>query len=374
MTSLGRMLPLRVPVAPGEPLDSWLEALARRNQTTVTTLAPALGWQLPGTPGGLIDGIPDAVLRRIEHQAGLSPGRLDAAALDRHLPLGTVRRDGSRYCPACLSDREGRWLLSWRLPWTFACTTHRLLLRDTCPGCGRLPRARTGPAGLNPPGTCAAATPRHTYCGADLREAAARRSRRPARQPGHQRAAGLGTSPGLLHRAGPARTRPRPDPPRLRQQPCHHRKAHHQRRRRPARHQHRPHPVRPRTHPTSSTGLGTQHAAGRVALAAARPHYPDPRVLRPRVPPGRQDTAGTGSRDRLPQQVPRRHRPRARHHPRQRVHARPDRRELAARAVPRPAAVLCRHRRSARRSHGHSDRRGPPTRHPVKALHSAQQA
>jgi hypothetical protein len=175
VTSLGRMLPLRVPVAPGEPLDSWLEALARRNQTTVTTLAPALGWQFPGTPGGLVAGIPDAVLRRIEHLAGLPPGRLDAAVLDRHLPLGTVRRDGSRYCPACLADREGRWLLSWRLPWTFACTTHRLLLRDTCPGCGRLPRARTGPAGLNPPGTCAAATPRHTYCGADLREASARR-------------------------------------------------------------------------------------------------------------------------------------------------------------------------------------------------------
>jgi len=176
VTSLGRMLPLRVPVAPGEPLDSWLEALARRNQTTVTTLAPALGLQLPGTPGGLIAGIPDTVLRRIEHQAGLPPGRLDAAVLDRHLPqAGTIRRNGSPYCPACLADREGRWLLSWRLLWTFACTTHRLLLRDTCPGCGRLPRARTGPAGLNPPGTCATATPRHTYCGADLREAAARR-------------------------------------------------------------------------------------------------------------------------------------------------------------------------------------------------------
>ena len=38
-----RTLPLRVPIAPGEALDSWLEALARRNAVTIGTLTAALG-------------------------------------------------------------------------------------------------------------------------------------------------------------------------------------------------------------------------------------------------------------------------------------------------------------------------------------------
>ena len=45
-----RTLPLRVPIVPGEALDSWLEALARRHQVTVGTLVTALGWHMPGQP------------------------------------------------------------------------------------------------------------------------------------------------------------------------------------------------------------------------------------------------------------------------------------------------------------------------------------
>ena len=86
-----------------------------------------------------------------------------------------VRRRGSRYCPPCLAERDGRWLLSWRLGWVFACTTHDVLLCDTCPSCGQAPRSRAGRAGLNPPGTCPNTIKRHEYCGADLREATANR-------------------------------------------------------------------------------------------------------------------------------------------------------------------------------------------------------
>jgi TniQ len=165
----GRALPLRVPVAPGEPMDSWLEALARRNQITVRTLVAALGWQVPNAPGGLVAGVPGEVLRRIEYQAGLPAGRLDDAVLDRYLPAGVVRSRGSRYCPCCLAERDGRWLLAWRLPWTFACATHSVLLCDACPACGQVPRVYTGPAGLNPPGTCPSSIAPGTCCGADLR-------------------------------------------------------------------------------------------------------------------------------------------------------------------------------------------------------------
>jgi DNA-binding transcriptional ArsR family regulator len=170
-----RTLPLRVPPVPGEALDSWLEALARRSQVTVGTLTAALGWPFPASPGGLVAGIPAPVLRRLEHQAGLPPGRLDDAVLDRYLPLGAARRRGSRYCPSCLAERHGRWLLAWRLGWVFACTAHGVLLCDTCPGCGQAARSRAGRSAHSPPGGCANIISRHEYCGADLREAAAGR-------------------------------------------------------------------------------------------------------------------------------------------------------------------------------------------------------
>ena len=52
---------------------------------------------------------------------------------------------GSRYCPRCLAANGGRWMLTWRIPWTFACTGCQVLLADTCPDCGRRhSRTRTG--------------------------------------------------------------------------------------------------------------------------------------------------------------------------------------------------------------------------------------
>ncbi|GAA3783086.1 hypothetical protein GCM10022225_84180 [Plantactinospora mayteni] len=50
----------------------------------------------------------------------------------------------TRYCPRCLAGdgsiiqqrHGGAWSRLWRLPVVFACTTHRRLLRHTCPSCG----------------------------------------------------------------------------------------------------------------------------------------------------------------------------------------------------------------------------------------------
>jgi hypothetical protein len=168
-----RTLPLRVPLIPGESLDSWLEALARRNGLTISRLLPSLGWQAPHVFSRLVVNVPARMLRGLEHQAGLPRGRLDDTVLDRYLPVMPGRRAGSRYCPRCLADSGGRWPLAWHLPWVFACTRHRILLCDTCPGCGKVPRARYGVTGLNPAGSCPATLPGSTsrYCAADLRAA-----------------------------------------------------------------------------------------------------------------------------------------------------------------------------------------------------------
>ena len=65
---------------------------------------------------------------------------IEKTVLNPYLPFGPVRRDGSHYCPKCLTARDGRWMLSWRLPWSFACTAHGTVLLDDCPACGRPPR------------------------------------------------------------------------------------------------------------------------------------------------------------------------------------------------------------------------------------------
>lgn len=164
-----RTLPLREQPLVGECLDSWLEALARRNGISVSVLLPAFGWKAPPSAARLSLAVPPGILRRAEGQARLPAGRLDTAVLDPYLPLGPVRRDGSRrYCPQCLAASDGRWMLSWRLPWTFACTVHGTVLLDDCPACGRPPRRNLSWAGLNPAGTCPAPAGEGTRCEASL--------------------------------------------------------------------------------------------------------------------------------------------------------------------------------------------------------------
>ena len=42
----------------------------------------------------------------------------------------------SRYCPGCLRDSGGRWLVAWRLPWYLACPAHQTTLTSDCAACG----------------------------------------------------------------------------------------------------------------------------------------------------------------------------------------------------------------------------------------------
>jgi TniQ len=187
-----RTLPIRMPILGGESLESWLEALARRNGLTMRQLLPAMGLTGPRIPYGLAIGIAAERLRQIERQTGLPTGRLDQAVLDRFLPLGVAsspragapeyrwqrwaRGAGSRWCPRCLAKTRGRWLLGWYLNWSFVCLRHRVLLADACPRCSRLARVGENRWDHVPVGErCGHADPdyrgrgsRRRRCGADL--------------------------------------------------------------------------------------------------------------------------------------------------------------------------------------------------------------
>ncbi|GAB3107060.1 hypothetical protein GCM10027160_03240 [Streptomyces calidiresistens] len=72
------------------------------------------------------------------------------------------RAGGSRHCPACLEQTGGRWKLSWRLGWSFACLEHGCLPADARP-------ARSGQAGRpachpEPPGTASCGRHRRHAC------------------------------------------------------------------------------------------------------------------------------------------------------------------------------------------------------------------
>ena len=199
----GRTLPLRLAPLPGEALDSWLDALAHRLKVPLTGLCWALG--LPCGPHSVLRShdIPanrvvllrDHEARAISAAAGvpvpalhaMTMARYDRRAImidhaSRRVSLRALwgRGRGSRYCPGCLADTGGRWQVRWRLTWSFACTTHQLLLADTCPACDSIPGFRASESHLPPsPGYCEApvslpgesqrpAQRRHQRCGTDL--------------------------------------------------------------------------------------------------------------------------------------------------------------------------------------------------------------
>ncbi|MFJ5050366.1 TniQ family protein [Streptomyces sp. NPDC088719] len=167
-----RVLPLRMPLLPGEGLDSWLETLGRRNGLTFSAFLRVLGLPRHYLTRPLVSDLPTTVLRQLETRTGLPAARLDSAVIGSDFPFGPRRQRRCRFCPQCLAEREGRWLLKWWLPWTFTCTTHQSLLHDTCPGCGEGARVRLPGHTLRfPSGTCTLGSRLASVCGADLTSA-----------------------------------------------------------------------------------------------------------------------------------------------------------------------------------------------------------
>ena len=160
-----RTFPIRLARLPGEALDSWLEALAHRLNVRLGDVLGELGLAAPfqhgvrevAVPADWTIALREDEAARIAHATGTDPRelhdmtlmRFDGRALridqakrqvSRHVLWGRPR--GSRFCPECLADSGGRWPLTWRLGWSFACLTHYRLLADRCEDCGRVQRER----------------------------------------------------------------------------------------------------------------------------------------------------------------------------------------------------------------------------------------
>ncbi|WP_406415214.1 TniQ family protein [Streptomyces sp. NBC_00873] len=169
-----RTLPLRLPPLPGEAMDSWLEAAAAQLRAPLADLLGAVGlhkrawvWRVPwlvlledeeADSVAATTGIPQTVLRAMtlahfdQRAVLVDRGRRNVDHF-RSWKHGTGT--GSRYCPECLKENGGRWQLSWRLGWVYACIPHRRLLADTCPRCGARPRTVAYPGTDIPsPGRC----------------------------------------------------------------------------------------------------------------------------------------------------------------------------------------------------------------------------
>lgn len=167
-----RVLPLRTPIVSGEGVDSWLEALSRRNGLTFCAFLRVLGLPRHYLTRPLVTDLPATTLRGLEARTGLATGRLDQAVISTNFPFGPRPQRRCRFCPQCLAEREGRWLLKWWHPWVFACTRHSVLLHDTCPGCGEGTRGRLpGRTHRFPPATCTLGSRLASVCGTDLTSA-----------------------------------------------------------------------------------------------------------------------------------------------------------------------------------------------------------
>ncbi len=177
MTSRAAPLPRSLDPLPGESLPGYVLRLAHRLDRTPARLLELAG--LPTSNGmrmGPVTHLAPSAAHRFATMTRLTVDEVERMCLstlaDRYSPLqpsylGRRRNPArlasaepwvfgrwSRYCPQCLAGdgspiqnlHGGAWQRIWRLPPVFACTRHRRLLADRCPGCRQpalhLPAAR----------------------------------------------------------------------------------------------------------------------------------------------------------------------------------------------------------------------------------------
>lgn len=154
---------------PGESLLSWADALARLNRTSRTEAVRMADMTSSGTVSAVLGyRVSDTVARAVSEATGVTIEQVRSMTLARYvgraldpLPQDDAKEYGPlaawRYrqrmvlfkrfnaCPSCLRENGGRWLLKWRLAWSFACVRHQRYLISHCRGCGSvLHRLRPG--------------------------------------------------------------------------------------------------------------------------------------------------------------------------------------------------------------------------------------
>jgi hypothetical protein len=161
-------LPVRVRPAPGESIDSWLEITALAMDATLGAVARSLDLCTAPRPQWIwwvsrsqrdalaeLTGTRDTDIEAMTLSAFGAAGQAlvkETGVLDPRFPFGTAT--GSRFCPDCLHESDGRWQLSWRLGWSFACLSHHRLLAETCPQCGERQRRRLNYSLIPTPSRC----------------------------------------------------------------------------------------------------------------------------------------------------------------------------------------------------------------------------
>ncbi|MER5280044.1 TniQ family protein [Streptomyces sp. NPDC002809] len=163
MSSAWRCLPIRLPLLPGEALDSWLGAIVAGLDCPFRDVLRTLG--LPNRDSAVTAFVlprwtnlaRQDELAAIAETTDVAEDMLVAMALQSldgravAIPPEQRRvhrrvlwgRSGSWFCLACLAETGGRWQLAWRLGWSFVCTRHHLLPAVRCPVCRRIPRLRS---------------------------------------------------------------------------------------------------------------------------------------------------------------------------------------------------------------------------------------
>ncbi|MFF2128398.1 DUF6221 family protein [Streptomyces olivochromogenes] len=150
----------------GESLLSWVDALARLNQVSRPMALRMTGMiNAPSVSDTFGYHVSDAIVRSVRLTTGLTEEQVRGITLARYAggvldPLPQPDAEGqdalagwrywqrmvlcqrSNACPVCLRENGARWLLKWRLVWSFACVEHRRYLISECRGCD---------AGLHPP-------------------------------------------------------------------------------------------------------------------------------------------------------------------------------------------------------------------------------
>jgi hypothetical protein len=151
----------RVPLPlPGESFLSWIDTCAIALDDSRTGALKLLGLELPGTfvPIRAEGALAAAQVQGLAEVSGLTVREIEGMFLTTYaktaLPGITrdesktlreyrkwaenawVRSNSSAWCPHCLNENGGRWLLKWRLPMSVLCLKHEVFLVDRCPECG----------------------------------------------------------------------------------------------------------------------------------------------------------------------------------------------------------------------------------------------